>query len=656
MLKKSFLLTLFSLLLCSAFAQNETLLSIDGQKISKDEFLRIYAKNNQNPAFDKESLEEYMELFVNFKLKVLEAEALGMDTASAFVNELEGYVKQLEKPYFKDESVIDTMTKQVYERLKWEVNASHILLKCENNAAPSDTLRIYKKMESIRKKAVKGEDFEVLAKKYSEDPSAQQNGGSLGYFTAMRMVLPFELAAFSTEPGQVSPIIRTRFGYHILKVFDKRPSKGEVRVAHIMQAVPKGSSEEKEAEAKAKAYALYDSIVMGEDFSRLATSYSDDRGSAKRGGSLPYFGSGRMVPEFEEAAFALENVGDVSEPVKTAYGWHIIKLLDKKGLAPFEELKPEIRRKVARILPVDQSQKVVVDRLKKEYNVTIVHENLPAVYALLDSTFLRGNWKNFAKNGYEKPVLKIADSVAFTQMDFLNFIQTNAPKGNLQGSIEGNANLILDDFVSKKVTEFEKTRLPVKYPEFRYLVEEYHDGILLFNLTDEMVWSKAVKDTSGLKAFYEANKTNYMWGNRVEAAIYTYSNEAFAKKVMALAKKAAKKQLDITKECAELQNKIYAKDSTFSLTGVHKKYSKGEEANLDLVSWEAGTTQVVPADNSFTLIYVYGPVQAEPKELDEARGLITADYQAELEKQWMLTLHEKYTVNINESVFESLIK
>jgi peptidyl-prolyl cis-trans isomerase SurA len=295
----------------------EYVIEVNNKKITKQEFLQIYLKNNQNPKFDKASIDEYLELFKKFKLKVLEAESLGYDTIPKLKKELQGYRKSLSAPYLIDKQENLKVVEEAYKRLQKEVKASHILIRLDEIASPEDTLKAYARIIAIKQRIENGEDFTKIAKEVSEDPSVQTNGGDLGYFTAFQMVFPFEEAAYNTPVGQLSTIIRTRFGYHLLKIFDQRSARGIMKAAHIMVAVKRDGNKSDLDVAKKKIDEIYAKLIAGEKFEDLASNFSDDPGSSEKGGKLPEFGSGtttRMVPEFEEAAFQLNKDGDFSLP------------------------------------------------------------------------------------------------------------------------------------------------------------------------------------------------------------------------------------------------------------------------------------------------------------------------------------------------------
>ena len=422
-MKKIGILVSVVLMICSnTFAQSEeTLLTINDKDISKEEFERIYEKNKTNlTTGEVTSIEDYLELFINFKLKVFEAQELGYDTLSSFIKEFDGYKKQLARPYLLDNQANEMVIQEAYERMQYEVRASHILIELDAGAEPKDTLVAYNKAIKIRKRILFGEQFEVVAKGSSDDPSVKNNGGDLGYFTAFQMIYPFESAVFNLNIGEISLPVRTRFGYHIIKVTDKRKARGEVKVAHIMLTVPRGSTEEIELQKKELVNNIYHRIKEGEDFTDLAKTYSEDRGSARNGGELPWFGTGRMVKEFEDASFSLEYKGDISKPVKTGFGWHIIKLIDKKDIPSFDEAKAEIKRKVGNDKRSDIARKALINKLKKEYKFYEKQCNVPVTYDSTENVYnIRQEYLK-SNHRIDDTLISFLDKV-FTPEDFLNY-------------------------------------------------------------------------------------------------------------------------------------------------------------------------------------------------------------------------------------------
>ncbi len=519
--------------------KNQTLITINGTTVPTDEFLYVYSKNNftADSAYSEDDVKEYLDLYINFKLKVKEAEEKGLHETEGFKEELEGYRKQLAKPYLTETSVTDSLVKEAYERLKTEINASHILLNVPANAASGDTLRIFREITKLRDRALDGEDFGSLAQTYSDDPSAKTNKGNLGYFTALQMVYPFEDAAYKTDEGNISEPIRTRFGYHIIKVHDKRPSQGKVKVSHIMVRATQGISAEDSIAARNEIFEIHNQLKNGADWFEMASQYSDDISSRSSGGELPWFGTGNMIPEFEKEAFALKEKGDITEPVKTAYGWHIIKLDDKQGLEAFEDIRANLEMKVSKDSRAELNSMALIRRLKKENNFIEFPDTLEQALESIDSTLLLGNWSYTSENqSLSEPLFKINEK-SYLVKDFYDYVTENqAPQQNI--SRDQYLKLLYEDFVESELIAFEENHLDEKYEDYRMLYKEYRDGILLFELMDEKVWSKAVEDTVGLKQFYETNKENYQWDERADAVIISTSDETIIDSISTYAKKA----------------------------------------------------------------------------------------------------------------------
>ncbi len=633
-----------------AFAQDKdpVLMTIAGKNITRSEFQSIYNKNNpKNTEADSKSIDDYVQLFVNFKLKVKEAEEMGLDTTAEFRNELEGYRKQLAQPYLTDNEVNDQLLREAYERSKIDVRASHILIKLDANALPKDTLKAYNTTIALRNRILKGEDFAKVARENSQDPSAKENAGDLGYFTSMQMVYPFETAAYTTKIGEISMPVRTRFGYHLIKVVDKREAQGQIMCEHIMVKSQKGQSAADSVAAKQKIDEIYGKIKAGENFEELARQQSDDKGSAKDGGKLPLFGTGRMVMEFEKAAFGLQNNGDYTAPIKTQYGWHIIKRLDKKPIPTFEESKNELKGKVTKDSRAQKSKESLIAKIKKENNFK---ENLKArdeFNTLIDSSYFEGTWSKDKASKLNKELFSIADK-KYTQLDFANYLenhQTKRPKIDAGVLVKTT----YEQFVNDNCIAYQETVLDKKFPDFKALMQEYRDGILLFDLTDKKVWGKAVKDTAGIEDFYQKNKNNYMWEERVEATIYTCANTAIADQTRKLIKKQEKSNISND----SLMN-IVNKDSQLNLKIENGKFLKNENDMVDKVKWQVGISENMTKNNQVIFVKINKVLPPDVKKLSEARGLVTSDYQNYLEKEWIESLRKKYTVNIDRSVLSTV--
>ncbi|WP_018476916.1 peptidylprolyl isomerase [Pontibacter roseus] len=515
---------------CTATKKNDKqdpiIATIGSQPIYTSEFQYVYEKNNggNEGAYTRQSVTEYLDLYTRFKLKVLEGESRGLDTTTAFRRELEGYKEQLAQPYLTEKSVTDKLVQEAYERLKQEVNASHILIGLPAEPDPQDTLAAYNQVLDLRKRVTSGELFEKLAKEFSQDPSAAENGGNLGYFTAMQMVYPFEDAAYKTEVGQISMPVRTRFGYHLIKVNNKRQAKGEVKVAHIMVRATPGMPKADSLAAKQRIDAIYTRVQRNENWEKLAAEFSEDANSASNGGELPWFGTGRMIPSFEEAAFSLQKEGEVAKPVLTPYGWHIIKLIDKQGLPSFEDMQQSLRNRIAKDSRSELNKTAFLKRIKTENNFTENTEAKTAALAKASEELLQAKWDFDAADKSLKTTLFSIQGKNYTVGDFYTYAKAEQ-RPRATGTATHYMGMLYDGFVNKSLLEYERANLENKHTDFRMLVREYHDGILLFQLMDEKVWSKAVEDTVGLKAYFEQNRDKYQWGQRAHATVISAANK-----------------------------------------------------------------------------------------------------------------------------------
>jgi len=643
----------------TAGAQDQrVLMNIGDQTIKVDEFLGIYNKNNTNNVVDKKTMEEYVDLFVNFKLKVIEAESLGMDTIPKFIRELSGYRNQLAQPYLIDRQVNEDLINEAYERLKEDVAAYHILVKVAPDAPAGDTLKAMKKLQLYTKSIKSEDDMKAAIARIKGTKDEQVIAEDLGYFTAFSMVYPFESAAYNTEVGKLSKPVRTRFGYHAIFVRDRRPARGEIRVSHIFIRTNPDNTEDQKQAAKNRINEIHKRILIGEDFRELVKQFSEDKTSVKDNGMLPWFGTGGTASVFEDAAFSLENNGDISDPIQSAYGWHIIRREDRRDVAEFEAIKSNLKRKIEKDARALKGRTSLLRTLKEDYALTFNYPNRDRASKLVTEEYLSGKWKmpKELPNPMDKPVLTISDnklsktSKVYTQLNYLNFIQKNQKKRK-EGEM---VSAVLADewksFVNEMLIDFENGLLEIKYPEFKALMQEYHDGILLFDLMDQKVWSKAVKDSAGLEDFYKTHKSDYMWPERVDASIYECANEQVAKKVEKLTKKRVKKGYTDAYIMQEINE-----DNALNLNIRSGLFAKSDDAIIDKTPWVPGTYTIQDSGKP-TLVQVYDVKQPQPKALNEARGLITSAYQSHLEEMWIQELRSKYQVQVDQKVFESINK
>ena len=657
LLANSFLAILCSFLIHTATAQNNdpVMLKIAGENITKGEFLKVYQKNNlKGETPDRQSLEEYLDLYINFRLKVKEAESLGMDTVKSFRDELASYRRQLAQPYLVDDKANDALIHEAYLRKQTDVRASHILIKVDRAASAADTLAAWNKIMQLRKRILKGEDFGKIAAEASEDPSARSrntegrimkgNQGDLGYFTVFDMVYPFENAVYNTKAGEVTMPIRSDYGYHLIKVTDKLPAMGKVQIAHIMMVYPKKATLDDSLKVADSANLAYDLLKKGNDFASVAKKFSDDKSTADKGGILPWFGVNRMLPEFIVAISKLKKVGDYSEPFQSDFGWHIIKLNDREVTAGFEEEKEEIKQKVAKNDRAAEAQNSFVKKTRDEYGFREDATALDELLKVVTDSIFEGSWKAKEAENLTRDLFTIGTH-SYTQYDFAKYLAANQHKGPKR-DITATVKIEYDKFRNESCLKYADNQLENKYPDFRSLMKEYHDGILLFDLTDKKVWTKAVKDTVGLQNYYEQNKNKYLWDQRLDASVFTIKDPKVTRNLVKLIKKGLRDK-DILSRINQ--------DTVVKVSVERKKFVRGENMLIDSIDWKPAIIGPLAAKGNVTLIYsVHALVPPEPKQLNEARGLITADYQNFLEKEWIAQLRAKYPYSVDRDVFGSL--
>ena len=645
-----FILTICFLLSSYLSAQNnnDILLTIGNESVSRYEFEQIYLKNNQMIAdADKKSVDEYLDMFIVYKLKVAEAMSEGLNKTDEFKQEYTSYRNQLLQPQLVDKHVEQGLLREAYQRAKVEVNASHILITVPEDASPDDTLMLYNKTMSIRKRVLETADFGAVARATSDDPSVKMNGGNLGYFSVFQMVYPFEDAAYRTPIDSVSLPIRSRFGYHLVKVNGRRPSAGQVKTAHIMISSPANDSPESAERAKQLIDSIYMRVRTNEDFTLLAQNFSQDPGTASKGGELPWFGMRQMPPEFEKAAFALAKPGDFSKPVKTQFGWHIIKLLEERKVSTFEEMMPELKARLARDERSKVPQEKFVSRLKIENNFIVDSNALNTMKFVLDSSYYEGNWK--LPKYYRNQFLFAFANKKYTLSDLADRINMQQQKFTNQhfALIVENS---FDEMVKSVAIAFEQNKLLAENSEIKYLLKEYHDGILLFAIMDINVWSKSTQDHEGQKKFYNDNIHNYSWSERIYGQLFTSHKEKNLKKARKLVKSRKGRNLTID----ELARKgVGKKDTLFKVDKIavvpDNKMVKGFK------SWSHSISDIHSQGNSYYFVRFLNEVKDDPKPIEEVRGQLIADYQAFLEQQWVEQLRQKYTVTINKPVYQQVI-
>ncbi|MFB9056444.1 peptidylprolyl isomerase [Mariniflexile ostreae] len=635
----TFLLVCFLLQIKAQTVDKTVLFTIDDAPVYTSEFLRVYNKNLDLVQDESQKdVDAYLSLFINYKLKLKEARTLGLDTNSTYLNELESYRKQLVKSFLTDSKVTDALVKEAYERISHEVNANHILVRVSENASPKDTLEAYNKAIKLRERALK-EGFEVVRKDVHNGQTVF--GEVLGYFNGFKMVYEFEDVAYNTEVGAISMPFRTRFGYHFIKVFDVRKSRGEVTVAHIM--INKVQADTTAGTAKSRINEIYKKIQQGEDFESLAKQFSEDKNSAVKGGIMPAFTGGQLsAPEFEDAAFSLKAKGDVSAPVQSKFGWHIIKLYDKKAMPAFENMVSELETKIKR----DDRSKVIdnalVSKLKEEYQIQDVGPDLEYFVSILNDDYYSRTWKLPTDFDGTKPLIAIKEKQV-TYNDFAEFLLES--QGHIKAKLDFER-LVAQEynaFLEKRLKQYKEGNLEKENAEFAHTLNEYREGLLLFDLMESAIWNVYKTDSIAIKAFYESHKKNYLLPERVDAVIASSANKRVVKKIGKL--------LEGHMLPEQIKNLVNADDEV-NVVFTSGIFEKGHQALPSRYTFEKGISKAYKHNNAFVLVQAKEVFPEGLKTFDEAKGHVISDYQTAKENDWIERLKEKYKIIINQDALK----
>ena len=641
------------------FAQNSTkevLFTIDNKSYYTDEFARVYKKNLDLVKDESQKdLNQYLELFVGYKLKINKAYKLGLQDGTAYQNELKSYRSQLSKNYTSDSKVTKELVEEGYKRFLKEINASHILFSVDENAAPEDTLKVYKQALEVRKRAISGEDFGKLATEFSQDPSAKDNKGDLGYFTAFRMVYAFENGAYKTPKGSISNPVRTRFGYHLIKVNEVRQNRGDVIVAHIMIMNPSATAENKEEEDKEDKEKntiqdIYKKLQQGEKFEDLAKQFSEDKSSSSKGGVLNRFGSGQLSSEeFENVAFNLTKENPVSEPFKSQYGWHIVKLIDKFAVKTIDEMRSDLESKVSKD---DRSRLITAsmnEKLRKKYSIKRDDKLYAVVSKLVTNEIYEGKWETPADlKSYNKNLVTIKTSKSISAASFLNYIKDQQKSKITLKPISKLISKFYESYLDQELAQYYDDNLEKEFPDFSAVMDEYRDGLLLFDLMEKEIWTKSKTDSLGLKSFYDKNLKNYQWKNRLDVTILSSTKLDIIKK--------AQKYLKNDKSVDFIKEKLNIKDGAVNIMSKVGVFEEGNEALPKNLQFETGISEILKDGEYYFVTKVNATLPAGPKELDQCRGKAINDYQQYLEENWVKDLKNEFKVEVNQTVFESIKK
>ena len=638
------------------FAQNSTkevLFTIDNKSYYTDEFARVYKKNLDLVKDESQKeLNQYLELFVGYKLKINKAYKLGLQDGASYQNELKSYRGQLSKNYTSDSKVTKELVEEGYKRFLKEIKASHILFTVDENAAPEDTLKAYKQALDVRKRAIAGEDFGKLAAEFSQDPSAKDNKGDLGYFTAFRMVYAFETGAYKTPKGSISNPVRTRFGYHLIKVVDVRDNRGDVVVAHIMIMNPADNVENKEVDDKGKntIQDIYKKLQQGEKFEDLAKQFSEDKSSSSKGGVLNRFGSGQLSSEeFENVAFNLTKENPVSEPFKSQYGWHIVKLIDKFSVKTIDEIRSDLESKVSKD---DRSRLITAsmnEKLRKKYSIKRDDKFYATLSKSVGNDIYEGKWETPADlKSFNKNLVTINGTKSLSGASFLNYVKDQQKSKITLKPISKLIDKFYESYLDQELSQYYDDNLEKEFPEFSAVMDEYRDGLLLFDLMEKEIWNKSKSDSLGLKSFYDKNINNYQWKNRLDLTIMSSTNFDVIKK--------AAKYLKSDKSVDFIKEKLNVKDGPVNIMAKVGVFEEGNEALPKNLKFETGISDIIKEGEYYFVTKVNTTLPAGPKTLDECKGKAINDYQQFLEDNWVKDLKKEFKVEVNQTVFESVKK
>jgi peptidyl-prolyl cis-trans isomerase SurA len=649
-----------------AQTEDPIVMKLGKEEIKLSDFKNTYLKNNDLKGKTEKDIREYIELFVNFRLKYAEAEAMHLDTIVALQEELASYRKQAAEKYLTDKEVSDKILEEALERMKWDIRASHIVKNVLSDALPADTLKAYNAIMKIRDRILKGEPFAEVAAKESDDLSARDkksaggevmkkgNGGDLGYFTVFDLIYSFETGAYNTPAGGISMPVRTEFGYHLIYVQDRKPALGKVKATQIL--IPYNSSPnltpaeraQEEAKIKEQITNIHTDIKQGMS---LEDAIKNQK-IAEKPGQLPLFGSNRFEGDFIKGLYGLKE-NNISEPIHTSFGWHIVRIDELNPVVINEETRLSVKNRILRDVRSNKSKEAFIERVKKENNFKeLINKKIKATpledfYAVVDSSILSGDWNLSQADDLNRDMFSFAGK-NYTQQNFAKYLYQNQFQEMKDIDLKILINHAYRQFIEKTVIEYEDGRLEEKYPEFASLMKEYKEGILLYELSEMKVWKKAEIDTVGLDDLYQSLKNNHLYPVRVEAEFYKSVDEATTKKVSSMLKKGTTGDNIITK-----MNK---KNITLLMDTVIYWQSQNKEFD-NIVDWtQINENKYFVNHTDNELVRILKVLPPSPKPLNEVKGAIVSVYQNKLEKEWIESIHKNNTIWVDYDAILSLIK
>jgi len=629
-------------------AQNKknVLLTINSNPVYASDFTKVFNKNLDLVVEESQkNVAGYLDLFIDYKLKITEAYAQELDKNQQYIKEFKKYEDQLAKKYIYDKRVVSKLVEEAYDRSLEEINAEHILVLSNLNDSPNDTLKAYNKIKEAHVKALKGENFTSLVIEYSEEPGAKKSKGKLGYFTAFQMVYPFENTAYNTNVGEISQITRTSFGYHIIKINDRRKKKPKINVSHIMIF---SNNDKKAEDPEERINELYAMIMQGEPFENIAKQFSEDKNTGVKGGQLKTFGPGDLkAPKFENAAYSIKNEGEIIAPIQSAFGWHIIRLNEKFSIPSFEEQKDDIEKKVkggARALIVTQA---INNKIIKKYGFKEGESYISYFNNYVNDSILSRKWTYSSIPLTENQILFTIGDHDVTYTDYAEYLRDN------QKTIKKYANkesLLIDTYVRFKnetLKNYFKERLEVENKEYATIINDYRNGLLVYDVMNKNIWQIAKTDSTGLKNYYEKTKNNYNWKKRLDVDIYSSSDEITTKQVQTLLMRG--------EESATIKKQINS-DGKINIITVSDVFEIDQSELPEGLIPVKGVSDIKLNDGFYVVVNIKEVIEPTLKEFDEVRGTVISDFQTEIEKKWMQSLRDKYEVKINNKSLKKLKK
>ena len=640
---KIYFSVLFFVIAFSAFSQlkkDEVLLTVDNNKINANEFIRVYNKNlNLVQDESQKNVDEYLELYINYKLKLREAKELGFNKKDQYIKEFNKYKKQLANNYLTDNTATENLIKEAYDRVSYDVNVDHILVVLDANE--TDTTSVYNQVLGYRDRLIKENDFSNIKSQLHNGQTIHAE--ELGYFSGFKMVYAFENVAYNTPIGEVSMPFRTQFGYHVLKVNDKRESKGYATVAHIMVS---NKQKDESIKPEERINEIYNLLNQGQSFESLAKQYSDDQSSAKKGGELKSFKSSQLGSvEFEDQAFALQNQGDISKPFKTAFGWHIAKLINKKPIESFDDMKSKLEAQVKRDARSKIIDETFYNGLMKRYSIP---KNVDLSYfeTILNDKVYSNEWSVPVSLDQNKILINFGDK-QLTYHDFALYMESNQKQIAKKQSFNSFVNQLYKGYLKKRLLAYHEDNLENINPEYAAVLSEYRDGLLLFDLMQEKIWDAVKEDSIGLQKHYQENKGSYSWPKRIDANVISSSS----KDILEKAKLSLEKGIDIDSIKSELN-----KNNIQNIIVSSGKFTKEDKALPEGFIFKKGISEIYIQNESYHIVLVKEVLEATEKSFNEAKGRVISEYQEVVEKNWITNLRSKYAVDVNQKTLKKVKK